>query len=169
MTLYELSDAYAAFMAALEAGEIPEETVADTLEGLTSSIEEKVDNIACLIKNLEANAGAIKEEAKALAARADAKKKHADRLRQYLADMLPRSGYERRAFETTRNRLSWRKSEAVVFDDEAAFVQWAKSNDPELLNWKEPEPSKSLIKDSIKSGIDVPGARLEERNNLQIK
>ena len=169
MTLYELSDTYAAFLAALEASEIPEEAVADTLEGLTSSMDEKIDNIACLIKNLEADAAAIKAEAKALAERAASKQKNADRLRQYLTDMLPRSGYESKKFETQRNCLSWRRSEAVVFDDEPGFIVWATRNNPTLLKWKDPEPVKSAIKDAIKAGIEVEGAAVVTRNNLQIK
>lgn len=33
----------------------------------------------------------------------------------------------------------------------------------------EPSPDKTAIKEAIKNGSEVPGARIEERKNLQIK
>jgi hypothetical protein len=55
MKLYELANDYLALMQAIDNGEIPEEAIADTLESITAGIEEKADNIACLLKNIEAD------------------------------------------------------------------------------------------------------------------
>lgn len=66
--------------------------------------------------------------------------------------------------ETDFVTLSWRKSEAVVVDGA-----------PELLPEKYQrvkitvDADKTAIKAAIKAGEDVPGARLEMRQNLQIK
>ena len=62
MKLYEIKNTYLDFLARMESGEIPEEAVQDTLEGLEGVFEEKADNIACLIKTLNAEASAIKTE-----------------------------------------------------------------------------------------------------------
>ena len=69
MKLYEIANEYLALVEAIENEEIPEEAVADTLEAMTAEIEDKADNIACLMKALNAEALAIREEEKRLAKR----------------------------------------------------------------------------------------------------
>ena len=54
MKLYEISDEYNQFLQAVEDEEVPIEAVADTLEGIKGEFNEKADNIACMIKNQEA-------------------------------------------------------------------------------------------------------------------
>lgn len=169
MTLYELTDVYSALLAAIDSGEVPDEAIADTLDGIQASIADKIDNIACLIKSLESDAAAIKAEAKALTNRAEVKQRAADRMRQYLSDMLPRSGYAEKAFESPRNRISWRKSEAVVIEDDIGFVAWAKANMPELLKWEEPQPIKDAIRDGLNAFMEIPLVHIESKKNLQIK
>lgn len=63
MKLYEISENYRAFMAAVDAGEIPEDAVADTLDGIEGAFDDKADAIACLIKELRLEAAGIKTEA----------------------------------------------------------------------------------------------------------
>ena len=43
MKLYEIADTYRAFMAAVDAGEIPEDAVVDTLDGIEGEFEAKAD------------------------------------------------------------------------------------------------------------------------------
>ena len=62
MKLYELATDFLTFMEAIENEEVPEEAIADTLESITLDIEDKADNIACLLKNLDAEITAIKAE-----------------------------------------------------------------------------------------------------------
>ena len=66
MKLYEISNEYNQFLQAVEDEEIPIEAVADTLEGIKGEFNEKADNIACMIKNQEAEMLAIKAEKDAL-------------------------------------------------------------------------------------------------------
>ena len=67
MSLYSLINDYQDFLEAVEAGEIPEEAITDTLEAIEGEIEVKIDNIASAIKNLTAEASMIRTEEKALA------------------------------------------------------------------------------------------------------
>ena len=62
MKLYELSREYETLSNLWETGEIPDEAARDTLEGIAGEAEEKADNIACMVKNLNAEAKAMKEE-----------------------------------------------------------------------------------------------------------
>ena len=69
MKLYEIAADYTRFMEMVENEEIPSEAIADTLESITSLLEDKADNIACIIKNITAEIGAIKAEEQNLAER----------------------------------------------------------------------------------------------------
>ena len=167
MKLYEIATEYQNFLEAIENGEIPEEAIADTLESITSILEDKADNIACLIKNMSAEAEAIKAEEAKLAERRKAKEKQVDRLKEYLSDTLLRSGYTK--LETARNKITFRKSESVAVDDEAEFIKWAMGNEDAYLTYKDPTINKTAVKDALKNGTILNGVHIESKQNLQIK
>lgn len=167
MKLYEITEAYEEFIAAVESGEIPEEAIGDTLESINSMLEEKADNIACLIKNITAEAEAIKAEEANLAERRKRKERQIDRLKAYLSEALIRSGNKK--IETSRNKISFRTSESVRIDDEDAFIIWAEENNDNLLTYPMPKVNRTAIKTALKSGERVVGAMLENKQNIQIK
>lgn len=167
MKLYEIAVEYQNFLEAIENGDIPEEAIIDTLESITSILEDKADNIACLIKNMSAEAEAIKAEEAKLSERRKAKEKQVDRLKEYLSTTLLASGYTK--IETARNKITFRKSESVAVDDEAEFIKWAMSNDDAYLTYKDPTINKTAVKEALKNGIELNGVRIESKQNLQIK
>ena len=166
MKLYEIKNTYLDFLARMESGEIPEEAVQDTLEGLEGVFEEKADNIACLIKTLNAEASAIKTERDTLYERQKAKEKEAERLKAYLAGAMKELGKGK--LETARNALSFRKSQRLVVDKEFAALL-SEDEKAAYLRYKEPEIDKKAVTNALKAGVAVPGAVLEEQQNLQIK
>ena len=166
MTLYEIGEQYRAFLDQLDSGELPDEVIADTWDALDDAFDVKADNTACVIKELEARVEAMKAEAKNLTERAQADQRHADALRRRLAFYMQELEIPR--LETARNKLTFRRSEAVEIDEEI-FVPWAQAHGDEYLTYKAPTPNKTAIKAALKDGVTVQGARLEERQNLQIK
>ena len=166
MRLYEIANDYVALMQAIENDEIPEECIADTLEAIKGEIEIKADNIACLLKNTEAEIRAFKEEENRLAERRKVKEKALDHLKTYLSDMLIRTNV--RNIETVRNKIGFRKSEIVEVDD-AKFLRWAIENRNDLLSFKEPTANKTEIKKALKGGQAIEGAKLVTNQNIQIK
>lgn len=166
MKLYELANDYLALMAAIDAEEIPEEAIADTVEAITGEIEDKADNIACILKNLDAEIGAIKAEEDRLKERRRAKEAAYDRLKQYLSDALQKAGMAK--VETARNKITFRKSEKVVCDDET-FIKWAAENRYDLLTFSAPKANLTAIKAAIKGGAEIVGAELCVNQNIQIK
>lgn len=166
MKLYELTNDYLALLNAIDNEELPEEAIADTLEAITSSIEEKADSIACLLKNLDAECKAIKAEETRLAGRRIAKEKSIERIKQYLSDSLQSAGIDK--IETARNRITFRKSETVEVADEV-FIEWAQKNRDDLLKYSTPTADKTAIKQCLKDGIEIVGAELRVKNNIQIK
>ena len=168
MKLYELSKDYESLILAIENGDIPEEAVVDTLESITTLLDEKADNIACWIKQLTAEAEAIKAEEDRLKARRTAKLNRAERLTNYLSECLANSG--RTKIETARNVISFRKNpEKVVFDNEAKFIEWAMLNADSLLNYGKPTVDRTAIRVALENGAEIEGCRIESSQNLQIK
>lgn len=165
MKLYEIANDYLALMQAIDDEEIPEEAIADTLEAITGEIEVKADNIACLLKNIDADVKAFKEEEKRLAERRKAKEKAHERLKQYLSDVLQRTGINK--IETARNNISFRKSESVEVDE--SFVTWALEYRDDLIKFGEPTADKTAIKKALKDGAEIVGAQLVVNQNIQIK
>ena len=164
MTLYEITDTYKNFMEMVETGEIPEEAIADTLEGLQGDFNDKADNVACMFKNLSANVTAMKAERDALNERIKSKQSKADSLKHYLSESM--KALELSKIETARNAISFRKSTSCFIADEEDFKQ----RHTDLCN-KEIVISipKTDITKLLKDGKKISGAELKTSQNLQIK
>lgn len=166
MKLYELAMNYRALMEAIDNDELPEEAIADTLEAVTGEIEDKADNIACMLKSLDAEIVAIRAEEICLAERRKVKENAKERIKQYLSDMLLGIGIDK--VETARNKITFRKSESVEVDE--SFVQWAWENHKDdLLTFTDPKANKTEIKKALKAGAEIEGARIVSSQNIQIK
>lgn len=165
MKLYALANDYIALMQAIDNDELPEECIADTLEAITGEIEIKADNIACMLKNIEAEVKAIKEEEANLATRRKTKEKAYDRLKEYLSATLQSLSIDK--VETARNKITFRKSESVEIDD--TFIEWAQKNREDLLKYSAPTADKTEIKKLLKDGAELQGAQLISKSNIQIK
>lgn len=163
-TLYEISTAYLNFLEAVDNGDIPEEAIADTLAGLEGALEDKADNIACLIKSLKAQVAGIKAEEENLAERRRAKEGRIVWLTDYLGRELLSAGMD--IVETNRNKITFRNSTAVDIYDIESFVKNASSD---YLTYKDPTPDKKAITQAIKDGKEVPGCGLVTKRNIQIK
>lgn len=164
MTLYELSEQYSQLLEAIENGEIPEEAIADTLEGLTGDFDEKADNIACIIKNELAIADRIKYESDQMYERMSAHKNRAKFLKEYLSQQMQRAG--RKKIETARNCISFRPSVRTIIENENDFVR---DNPDYCKQVTEYKIDKTAIAAALKSGREIKGAHLEQRQNIQIK
>lgn len=147
-------------------GCLPESVFAEIAD-LQIAESEKIEAIACFIKDLRAESAEIAEEAKRLQARKKAKESKQERLEEYLAGYLQSTGKSK--FETSRVVLSFRKSEAVDVLDEDAVIKFADQHIDMGLVKTKAEVVKTAIKAAIKSGTDVPGAAIVERQSLQVK
>lgn len=168
MTLYELMADYTNFLTAVENGDIPEEAIADTLEAIEASVDEKIDNTACLLKVLEAEEAAIKAEEDRLAERRKVKANTRERIKNYLSEMLLAMG--KTEFESPRNKITFRKTPGkVVVENEKAFIEWAVANDDSLISYGKPSVNKTAIKAAIESGKKINGAEIVVGQSMQLK
>lgn len=162
-TLYQLTERWNTLLEGCwhvdeETGEVftPED-----IDEVQASFEEKAENVALYIKNLEANAAAIKAEEEALRARRQRDERHAERLKTYLLDCMNQVG--KRTFETPKAALSMRKTKSVHISDESAIP-------PEYCKTTvKTAPDKRAIGYALKEGKSVPGCALAERDSITIK
>lgn len=155
-SLYELSQQYQEFLSLVEAGEIPQEAIQDTLASLSGEMEEKVDSIACMIKQLQLEAEGIKQEENALSMRRKQKETAAERLKDYIRQTMTLSG--KKKLETARSCVSVGKPAQRVEITDISAIQSVK----ELwkpYEWTEKNVDKAKLKDALKAGT-VKGARL---------
>ena len=143
-----------------ETGEIDETQLAAYLEQLQLDRKTKIDNIAVYVKNLEAEAVAIRAEEKKLKERREAKERKAERLKNYIKTSMMLQGETK--FESARVSMALRNSKAVVVDE-------SKLESVYFINKIVQSVDKKAIKAALEAGILVEGAMLEERKNLQIK
>ena len=159
MTLYEIDSAITSLVDD-ETGEISDEEAFDQLQ---MARDAKIENIGLYLKDLQAEAKAIKDEEAALAARRKSAEAKVERLKNLL-DYALRGA----KFSTPRLKVSYRKSQTVEVSD--GFVAWADEHRPDLLTYSDPKPSKTAIKDAIKhGGIPEDMARLESHENISIR
>ena len=131
------------------------------LNALNAEISEKIENVACYIKNLTADISALKEEEKNLSTRRKQKERKIESLRDYINYAMGLSG--RKSLESPRCKVSYRKSSSVEVPDVNALD---KDYITEVIELK---ADKTAIKNAIKEGKEVAGASIVERQNLQIK
>lgn len=157
MTLYEIEKSILECVD-WETGEIID---AEKLSQLQMAREEKIENVALWIKDLNAEINAYKAEKEAFAEREAKTKAKVESLKKWLTAALQGEN-----FKTSRVAVSFRKSEAVEIDEDDfdMVIQPA-----EYLTHKPPVPNKTAIKAAIKSGKDVAGATLVVKQNIQIK
>lgn len=152
-SLYQIEEAIMACVD-METGEIVD---CDKLEELQIERDDKIQNIALWIKNLESDAEAYKKEKESFADKQKVAENKVKRLKEYLGTYL-----DGQAFKSTRVNISFRSSESVNVTDISKVPE-------QFLKYAEPTADKTAIKKMLKSGFTVDGAELVTSNNIQIK
>ena len=150
MNLYEI-DARISALVDPETGELLD---FEAFDALNLERERKIENLGCWIKDLSAEATAIKAEEDALKKRREALESKRERLKDYVDRFL--AGVN---FETARVVMKYRKSPARA-EPAPEFVAWAKENRDDLLRYKEPEVDKKALLAALKAGEDIKYAEL---------
>lgn len=133
----------------------------ENLNELTEAFVDKIDGIACYIKSLNAKAEAIKKEMDNLKARKEACERKADKLKDYIANNLKVVDMD--GIETTRNKISFRKSTSVKINDESLVPYKFKKEEVVC------KVDKKEILKTLRKGIVVEGCELQENRTLQLK
>jgi hypothetical protein len=144
--------------------DIPEQVLADTLEGLGGELEVKAQNVAGFLLSQEAFADAIDAAAERMTERAKRLRNRNVWLKQYLLSNMLAAGKTK--IESPELVLAVKKTPAaVIVFDEAAVPDSFKVQPPA----PPPRLDKRAMADAMKAGTDVPGARMEGGYRLEIK
>ena len=154
MTLYEI-DEEILNLVDQETGEIID---IERLEQLEMEREKKISNVGCWIKDLKAEAEALKAEKNNLAKRQTVCENKVEQLKDYLSRALNGMKYK-----DSRCSISYRKSESVEVDDSVIDKL------PDEYIKIEKSVKKTELKDAMKLGFEFEGCRLIEKNNIQIR
>ncbi len=159
MKLYEISGCYNQLMEAVENGDIAINDMKDTLDAIEEDLNCKINSICKLMRNLEADEKAFKEEATRLSDCAKRVKEKREYLKKYIDETFKAMGLKK--LETDLFKLSYRKSKAVNITSFEAL--------PDNFLKVTTTIDKAGIKKALTDGEEVAGAELVENMNLQIK
>lgn len=155
MRLYEITEAYTN----LEAIE-DDVDVSSALANMEGELEDKLESIAKVIKNLDAMADAYEDEERRLRTKKQAAKKRVDGLKKYVKDNLEAIGKDR--VEAGIFKWSLRNSPPkLVITDESLI--------PDEFFVIERKPIKSEIKKAIEMEQTIDGAEIVREKHLRLR
>ena len=160
MTLYELTNDLLTLQAEQENADIDDQVFRDTLEGLDGAFEDKCDGWAKWIRGMKADVQKLKEEEARMALRRKRIENAIDKAEDTMAMYMRTVGKTK--FKTSLFSYGFRKSQAVEIVNEEELPEWAFIPQPAKV-------SKTEIKEHLKAGETVPGAKLIENESLQIR
>lgn len=158
MKLYRLTESYNRLL--MMAEELEPEALADTLEALEGSIEDKVENTAKVIKSIEGDIASIDEELKRLQTMKRVRKNNIDRLKDYLQEQLNSVGMDKVKGKLFTVSVQNNPVKLVVRD--ASKLQG-------YLVEQEPKIDTTRLKDDLKGGLVLEGVELVQGRSLRIR
>ena len=157
-TLYELAETERELLELLESDDIDEQTIADTIEGL--DIGGKLEDYCRVIRQLEADSKAFKEEADFYTAKQKRAENSVKRMKSGILHYMSVTG------KTKANaglfKLSVRESKTVNIIDEDLLPR-------EFKIEQLPKIDKVGIRKALMNGVEVEGAEIQINLSLQVK
>lgn len=157
-TLYSIQGKYQQLLNLAE--QLDPELLKDTLESIDDELETKAENVAFVIKELEGQSLILEKETKRLVERKNTINNNVKRLKQSLFDAMITANKQK--IKTNLFTLDIRKNPQSIFvEDESKLFNYL-IEQPKKLD-------KTKLKDDLKKGIEVEGAKLIQTERLQIK
>ena len=157
MNLYELSQNYLA----VQDMDLEPETLKDTLDSIEEAIEDKAENIAKWIRNLEADKKAFEEEEKRFKEKKQAADNRIKSLKLYLEDNMRLTGKTKFKAGFFSFAIQNNQPSVEVFDEALIPKQFLIEQPPKI--------DRAGIKELLKAGEEVPGAELKQTEGLRIR
>lgn len=163
--LYAISQEYMHAYHALFSDEaLPEEAIRDTLAGIQGEFESKALNIAALIKNMVADANAMKDAEGAINERRKRLEKRIENLEKYLLINLQGAKIDK-PIESPEHYIWIRKNPVSIQIEEGAEIP----DECMRIIPQKKEPDKTLLKEAINDGKIIKGVSLIQNIKLVIK
>lgn len=160
MKLYELTQNYINLQDLLEDETISQDIIEKAMKEVSEDIEEKAENYAVIMKNLESEAEALEREEKRLAARKNSLRKRNKILKDNLENSMKTTG--KRKFKTRLFSFNIAKNPPSldIADEELIpdkYIVYTKST-----------AKKTMIED-LKQGAIIKGVKLKQTESLRIR
>lgn len=163
ISLYEIAGEYQLlFQQLAEQEDRDEQVVRDTLAHLQDQIEVKAINVAAYIKNLEAEAQAIKTAQDNLAQRQKRVNNRIAQLKSYLRDNLKRCGINKVHHPLFSISLVKTPPKLAINDVEQIPADYGCLQQTWILE-------EQKIKQALKNGTPVPGCELIQHETIRIR
>jgi len=157
--LYELTESYMQLIDLSE--QLDPETFKDTLDAIQDSLEDKVENTAKVVKSLESDVTAIKEEEKRLKERRRVLETKIDSIKNYLKEQLELAGIDKVKRPLITVSIQNNPPSVKVTDEKLIPSSFMIAKAPEL--------DKKAVLKKLKDGEEVPGVELFQGRSLRIK
>ena len=160
MNLYTLTSNYSQVLDLIDEG-AEMMCLQDTLDSLTDAIEDKAENIAKIIKTIDAEAAALKVEEKRLADRRKSLENRSKGLKDYLQSNLETVGLKKLKGKLFSFNIQKNQASLHIVDMDKIPINY----------WVVPEPvlDNASIKEALKTGLSVDGAELKVSESLRIR
>ena len=152
--LYELTDEYNNLLSMVDSGDFTEDDIADTLDGISAMIDDKLQATVCVIKEMEAEATKFDNEIKRMSEIKKSYSNTATRLKEYIRFEMEKAGIEKSKglFSISLGK----PSQSVEVSDVDSL--------PDKFKKVSVSADKTAIASALKLGEAVSGASLVEGN-----
>jgi hypothetical protein len=164
MNLYQIAEEYNSLFNDLydpESGEI-QETALIKLDEIKVSLEEKAINIALFMQNLDAEQKAIENAMASMKDRANKLEKKREWLHGYLKFNMEQAGHLEISCPYFSIKVKSNPYSTEILDEALIPDKYKVTKEVVSVN-------KTMIKQDIQNGLDVPGARIKKDTKLTIK
>ena len=159
--LYELAQNYNNVMELMDNPDLPQEVIQSALNSINEDIETKAENICKMIKSLDADAAALKEEESRLNNRRKTIENRAVNAKGYLSEAMLATGKEK--IKGKLFTISMQNNPPSVDVTDARVIPMA------YYVEQEPKLDKKSLLDALKQGAWIPGAVLKQTKGLRIR
>lgn len=165
-TLYELTDEVLQLYDMMEDPEMDEDAILDTLEGVLGEFDQKADNYAKLIRNMEADVGMFKNEIDKLTTRKRITENNLKRVKTRLLECMQIAKYNELKGEVFHIKI--RKNAKQLPEDIDTNEEIIKLIPEEFYIPQDPKLDKRALLKAVKEE-KVKGIELRESQSLMIK
>ncbi|MBT2600909.1 MULTISPECIES: siphovirus Gp157 family protein [unclassified Oceanobacillus] len=158
-SLYDLTQDFLQVQSLIDDGG---EGLRDTLESIDLAIEDKLENIGKVIRNLDGEAEMLKAEEKRLSDKRKAIEANQKRLKMYVEDQLILTGKDKVKTGIFTFAMQNNPPSLKVLDEKILPKRFFIEQEPKL--------DKKALKEELKSiGHDMPGVELVQGKSLRIR
>lgn len=163
LSLYQLTGQWLDLANRLSDTDLDAQTIADTIEGSDEqmAMEEKAQGYEMVARNFEASIPAIDHEIKRLQDMKKAKQARADALRNRVKDAMIVMGREKITCPLFELRIQKNPASVEVYEEALVPSEF----------WRTPAQviDKTALKEALKAGREIQGARLTQGESLRVK